>query len=83
MRTNPGRKTIGDAHFDERLESLVRITFEIGGFFGGTERRTLTFDGEQIVVEREGFNEFMPEMDTAEHYVSYISYYSQINGSEE
>ncbi len=62
-------QTIGDDKFDERLDNLVRIRFEIGGYFGGTERRTLTFEGEQIVVEREGFNGFMPEMDPVEHYV--------------
>lgn len=61
-------QTIGDEKFDERLDNLVRIRFEIGGYFGGTERRTLTFDGEQIVVEREGFNGFMPELDPVEHY---------------
>ncbi len=62
-------QTIGDDKFDERLDNLARITFQIGGYFGGTERRTLTFEGEKIVVEREGFNGFMPELDTVEHYV--------------
>ncbi len=54
---------------DDRLEQLVKITFEIGGYFGGVERRTLTFDGEQILVEREGFNGFDPELDPKELYI--------------
>ena len=75
-------QTIGDDKFDERLDNLVRIRFEIGGYFGGTERRTLTFKGEQIVVEREGFNGFMPELDSVEHYVGKTRT-SFINGLKE
>ena len=75
-------QTIGDEKFDERLDNLVRIRFEIGGYFGGMERRTLTFEGEQIVVEREGFNGFMPELDSVEHYVGKTRT-SFINGLKE
>ena len=36
--------------------SIVSITLEYGGFFGGTERRKVFFDGEKIVVERNFYN---------------------------
>ncbi len=32
------------------------ITVEYGGFFGGTEKRVITHDGDKIVVERTFYN---------------------------
>ena len=32
------------------------ITIEYGGFFGGTEKRVITHDGDRIVVERTFYN---------------------------
>lgn len=62
-------QTIGDNKFNKRLDNLIKITFAIGGYFGGTEQRTLTFDGERIIVKTEIFNGFESELDPTEHYV--------------
>lgn len=38
------------------IECVESITVEYGGFFGGTERRVIKHNGDQIVVERLFFN---------------------------
>lgn len=38
------------------MGDIVSITLEYGGYFGGTERRKVSFDGEDIVVERDFYN---------------------------
>ena len=38
--------------FDSNMEHISSITVTYGGFFGGSERRTLTRDGAKIAVER-------------------------------
>lgn len=35
---------------------IISVTLTYGGFFGGTERRTVTFNGENLAVEREFYN---------------------------
>ena len=42
--------------FDIKLDSLVRITVFLGGYFGGSEERNITFDGEDILVQRNFYN---------------------------
>lgn len=57
------RKAIGDENFDNRLDSLKEIIVTYGGFFGGTEERTIIFDGERICVKRVGYNGFEPGLE--------------------
>lgn len=38
------------------IENVESITVEYGGFFGGTEKRVITHDGDKIVVERSFYN---------------------------
>ena len=57
------RKTIGDKDFDNRLDHLSGMTVLYGGYFGGTEERHISFDGERIVAKSLGYNGFEPDMD--------------------
>ena len=38
------------------IECVESITIEYGGFFGGTEKRVITHDGDRIVVGRTFYN---------------------------
>ena len=42
--------------FDSNMEHISVITISYGGYFGGAETRTLTREGEKIIVEREFYN---------------------------
>lgn len=44
------------AAFDSNIDHICSIKVEYGGFFGGAEERTLTRDGDKIVVERFFYN---------------------------
>ncbi len=39
--------------FDEMLESIKKLTFQIGGFFSGFENRIFTFDGNKVKLDVE------------------------------
>ena len=49
----PKREEIADKALNERLQDIQSIVIEYGGYFGGTEKRTITFEGEKILVEKE------------------------------
>lgn len=49
----PAREEIADKAFNDRLQDIQSIVIEYGGYFGGTEKRTITFEGEKILVEKE------------------------------
>ena len=40
------------------LEDLISITVTYGGYFGGTEYRKVSFWGDEIKVDRIGYNDF-------------------------
>lgn len=42
-----------DQAFNEVLASMRRFVFEIGGFFGGYEKRTYTISGEKVLFDLE------------------------------
>lgn len=44
------------AAFDADIENIVSVELEYGGFFGGTERRKVYFDGDAIKYERQFYN---------------------------
>ena len=54
---------------DKKLDTLVQIILFCGGFFGGAERRTITFDGENILVERECYNGMNPGEEEINEYL--------------
>ena len=62
------RKTIGDKDFDNRLDQLTGMTVLYGGYFGGTEERHISFDGERIVAKSLGYNGFERDMDDGSLY---------------
>ena len=47
------REEIADKALNDRLQDIQSIVIEYGGYFGGTEKRTITFEGEKILVEKE------------------------------
>lgn len=49
----PEREEIADKALNDRLQDIQSIVIEYGGYFGGTEKRTITFEGEKILVEKE------------------------------
>ena len=49
----PEREEIADKALNDRLQDIQSIVIEYGGYFGGTEKRTITFEGEKIMVEKE------------------------------
>lgn len=49
----PEREEIADKALNDRLPDIQSIVVEYGGYFGGTEKRTITFEGEKILVEKE------------------------------
>ena len=44
------------AEFDERIQNITSVTLTYGGYWGGSEERKVSFDGESIVVDREFYN---------------------------
>lgn len=49
----PEREEIADKALNDRLPDIQSVVVEYGGYFGGTEIRTITFEGEKILVEKE------------------------------
>ena len=49
----PEREEIADKALNDRLQDIQSIVVEYGGYFGGTEKRMITFEGEKILVEKE------------------------------
>ena len=49
----PEREEIADKALNDRLPDIQSIVVEYGGYFGGTEKRMITFEGEKILVEKE------------------------------
>lgn len=49
----PEREEIADKALNDRLQDIQSIVIEYGGYFGGIEKRTITFEGEKILVEKE------------------------------
>ena len=48
----PEREEIADKALNDRLQDIQSIVIEYGGYFGGTEKRTITFEGEKILAEK-------------------------------
>ena len=48
----PEREEIADKALNDRLQDIQSIVIEYGGYFGGNEKRTITFEGEKILVEK-------------------------------
>lgn len=48
----PSKEEIKDREFNDRLDQVEKIEVEYGGFFGGGVSLTITFDGEDIRVNR-------------------------------
>ena len=44
------------AAFDDKIADIVSVELEYGGYFGGSERRKVLFEGNDIKVEREFYN---------------------------
>lgn len=63
-RKHRKNQCLGDGNMNDalnkKLDTLVQIILFCGGFFGGAERRTITFDGETILVKRECHNGMNP-----------------------
>lgn len=49
----PEREEIADKALNDRLQDIQSIVVEYGGYFGGTEKRMITFEGEKILVKKE------------------------------
>lgn len=48
------------AAFDADIENIISVELEYGGFFCGTERRKVYFDGDKIKTERSFYNGAIP-----------------------
>jgi len=46
----PSQADLKAAAFDDNLSAISRIVFCIGGYFGGYETRTVSFDGEDLQI---------------------------------
>ncbi len=49
----PSREETADKAFNDRLQDIKSIIFEYGGYFSGYKKRTITFDGEKILMEKD------------------------------
>ena len=48
----PEREEIADKALNDRLQDIQSIVIEYGGYLSGTEKRTITFEGEKILAEK-------------------------------
>ncbi len=49
----PAEEEIADKAFHDRLQDIQSIIIEYGGYRSGTGKRTISFEGEKILVEKE------------------------------
>lgn len=46
--------------FNDNIHYIRKVVFSIGGFFGGYKTKTITFDGESVLVANEHLLDFEP-----------------------
>ena len=70
------REEIADKEFNDRLKDVNSISIDYGGFFGGGESRTITFDKDKIIMRR-NFTGTVPSREELER-----KYYEEMTRDE-